>query len=232
MSSSKIIVDRFTALSQIIGRGILYNINYLPDTVLGGISLFALLLQSGPLAILAISLFSVEFLHNGLTTFAGATIPGLKSTSNDVDRCSGHFPGISFERLTQAIVTNGTLKSLSIGFPSFYILFFGVLFGYMMGMSNTYARELEALPQKRAGIYFGLIIMGLLSLLFVIYRIMSGCDSIISVVVAAFLGVAYGYYLEQIIAYNSDRKLTNLMNVPILRDRAVDGKPIYVCKKE
>ena len=52
-----------------------------------------------------------------------------------------------------------------------------------------------------------------------------------SVIIGALVGMAYGYGLEMLIAYLSGRTLTNLMNVPLRRDRAADGKHIYVCKK-
>jgi hypothetical protein len=231
MSTPKTIVDRLTSLSDFTGKAVLYNLNYLPDTILGGIVLFSLLLQSGPLALLGLSLFSLEFVHAGIATLLNNTIPGLKGTSKDVARCSGHFPGISYERVVATLLGSGTLKSLSVEFPSYFMMFFGALFGYMVGMSHTYSRELEGLPQKRASIMAGVILMGLLTFLFLINRTFSGCDSFMSAVVGSLLGGAYGYFMETSIAFASGRALTNLMNTPLITDRASDGKPIYVCKK-
>ena len=231
MSVSKVIMDRLSALSQYTGKGILFNLNYMPDTILGGIVLFSLLLQSGPLALLGLSLFSLEFVHAGVATLLAGAIPGLKGTSKDVARCSGHFPGISYERAVATLLGSGTLKTLSAEFPSYFMMFFGALFGYMLGMSDTYKRELEGLPQKRAGIMAGVIIMGLLTFLFLVNRTVSGCDSFLSVLVGALLGALYGYSMETLIAFLSGRSLTNLMNTPLITDRSADGKPIYVCKK-
>jgi hypothetical protein len=231
MSAPKVLVDRVFALSQFVAKGVLFNLNYLPDTILGGIVLFSLLLQSSPLALLGVSLFSLEFVHAGVGALLVNSIPGLRSASADVERCSGHFPGISFERATALMLSQGTLKHMSVAFPSYYMMFFGALFGYMIAMADTYSPELEGLPQKRIGIYAGVIVMGLLSLMFLIYRIFSGCDSTMSVIIGSLVGMAYGYGLEMLIAYLSGRTLTNLMNVPLRRDRAADGKHIYVCKK-
>jgi len=231
MSGVKTIIDRLTSLSDFTGKAVLFNLNYLPDTVLGGIVLFSLLLQSGPLAVLGLSLFSLEFVHAGIATLLSSTIPGLKSTSTDVARCSGHFPGISYERVVTTLLGSGTLKTLSVEFPSYFMMFFGSLFGYMLGMSHTYSRELEGLPQKRASIMAGVILMGLLTFLFLINRTFSGCDSFISVIVGSLIGLVYGYSMEMMIATASGRSLTNLMNTPLITDRTADGKPIYVCKK-
>jgi hypothetical protein len=73
--------------------------------------------------------------------------------------------------------------------------------------------------------------MGILTLMFLLHRIMSGCDSTFSVIIGALIGLAYGYGMELLVAALSGNTLTNLMNVPLIRDRANDGKYIYVCKK-
>lgn len=231
MSTPKIIVERFSALSQFTSKAFFYNLNYLPDTILGGIVLFSLLLQNPGLGLLGLSLFSLEFVHAGVAAGLAEAIPGLKDSSKDVARCSGHFPGISYERATALLVGEGTLRNLSVAFPSYYMMFFGALFGYMVAMSETYKRELDGMPQKRAGVYAGIVIMGLMTLLFMVYRMTSGCDSLISSTVGLLAGYLYGYGFEMLIAYLSGRNLTNLMNAPLIRDRAVDGKPIYVCAK-
>jgi len=232
MSDFKILIERVTALTQFTAKGVLFNLNYMPDTILGGIVLFALIMQSGPLAILGLSLFSLEFVHAGLAAFLLKAIPGLNEASKDVSRCSGHFPGISYERATSYMLSEATLKSLSVSFPSYYMMFFGALFGYMFAMAQTYERELKAMPQKRAGIFSGVVVMGLLSVMFALYRIGSSCDSVLSVIVGSLTGVLFGYLVESTVAVLSGRDLTNLMNVPLIRDNAVDGKPIYVCKKQ
>ena len=232
MSDFQIIIERVTALTRFTGKGILFNLNYMPDTILGGIVLFALLLQSVPLALLGISLFSLEFVHAGIAAFLSRAIPGLNEAAKDVARCSGHFPGISYERATATLLSEGTLKTLSVSFPSYYIMFFGTLFGYMFAMTQTYEKELEKLPQKRAAVFSGAIVMALLSAMFAIFRIGTGCDTFLSVIVGALFGLLFGFTAEKLIAFLSGRTLTNLMNVPLIRDTAPDGKPIYVCKKE
>jgi hypothetical protein len=73
--------------------------------------------------------------------------------------------------------------------------------------------------------------MGLLAIMFTIYRVFTECDTILSVIVGLFLGFLYGYIMEIVIAMSSDRRMTNLLNIPLISDRAEDGKPIYVCKK-
>ena len=59
---SNLIIKRTQALSQIAYKTFFYNLNYLPDTILGGIILFALLLQSPPLLVLGV--LDVSFVYN------------------------------------------------------------------------------------------------------------------------------------------------------------------------
>lgn len=228
--SLKLIQERLNSLSQFIGKGFLYNLSYLPDTILGGVALFSLLLQSAPLTLLGVSLFSLEFIHAGISSLIVSSIPGLQEPGKDVDRCSGHFPGFSYERAITTLATNGTMKTLGLGFPSYYMMFFGTLFGYMYGLSETYKRELDGMPQRRAAVLAGIVIMGLLTVLFIFYRLLSTCDFFLSVIIGTILGFGYGYGVELVISSLSGRTLTNILNVPLIRDKAADGSPIYVCK--
>ena len=232
MSSAKVVVDRATVIAQSASNAFFFNLNYLPDTILGGLVLFSLLIQSVPLGILAILMLSLEWIHAGSSSFLAEVLPGVHGPSSDVQRCSGHFPGISFERLTTMASQIGTMATMNNGFPSYYMMFFGALFGYMIGMGHTYSLELQGMPQRRIAVQSGVFIMGLLTIMFTIYRIFTGCDNLLSVLIGLFLGLLYGYGMELLIAMFSDRTLTNLMNIPLIRDRAEDGKPIYVCKKQ
>lgn len=231
MSAVKIIVDRVTALGVFSSKAFFYNLNYLPDTILGGIILFSLLLQSIPLGVLGIILFSLEFVHAGTSGFFASIIPGILEPSKDIQRCSGHFPGISYERLTSTLNQVGTLSTLNKGFPSYYMVFFGSLFGYIMGVNQTYSNELKGMPQRNAAVQSGVYLMGILVTMFIFYRIYSGCDSAQSVGVGLLLGLIYGYVIEMFVGNASDRTMTNLLNIPLIRENTIDGKTIYVCKK-
>jgi hypothetical protein len=229
---SNLIIKRTQALSQIAYKTFFYNLNYLPDTILGGIILFALLLQSPPLLVLGVLLMMVEFLHVGISNYFASVVSGTIEASKDAMRCSGHFPGISFERLISMAQQTGSLSILSNGFPSYYMLFMGTLFGYILGMGYTYEKEIEGMPQKRMAVYSGLYIMGVLGIMLIIIRNTSECDSLISILLGSAIGLIFGFLMEVLIAFLSERRLTNLMNIPLIRNRAEDGKPIYVCAKQ
>ena len=231
MSVAKAVIDRVSGLSDFASKAFFFNLNYLPDTILGGIILFALLLQSIPLGVLGVLLFSLEFIHAGTSGFLASIIPGVHEASKDIQRCSGHFPGISYERLTSTLSQVGTLATLNNGFPSYYMMFIGALFGYMIGISNTYSEELNGMPQRRAAVQAGVYLMGVMVTMFIFYRTYTNCDKYISVFVGLLFGSMYGLFMESLISTASDRTMTNLLNIPLIRNKADDGKPIYVCQK-
>jgi hypothetical protein len=44
-------------------------------------------------------------------------------------------------------------------------------------------------------------------------------------------GAFFGLFCVGFLSYISDRRLTNILSFPLIRNRAADGKPIYVCEK-
>jgi hypothetical protein len=44
-------------------------------------------------------------------------------------------------------------------------------------------------------------------------------------------GGLFGLIAVGFLSYISDRRLTNILSFPLIRNRAADGKPIYVCEK-
>jgi hypothetical protein len=53
----------------------------------------------------------------------------------------------------------------------------------------------------------------------------------VSLTVGILAGGLFGLFSVGFLAYISDRRLTNILSVPLIRNRAADGKPIYVCEK-
>ena len=60
---------------------------------------------------------------------------------------------------------------------------------------------------------------------------MFSCENAISLIVGLVAGALVGIFLVGFLAYISDRRLTNILAFPLIRNRAADGKPIYVCEK-
>lgn len=206
-----------------------YNLQVLPDTLTAASILFAVLFQSPPMATLATALVSVTFLHGKMASVLQQVIPGLAKGSTDSYRCSGRFPGISYESLLGLGSRN--FAGSAEAWPSFYSTFVGFLAGWVGTLPALYATEIAAQPQRAASTMGGIAILAVLCLTVMLYRISSGCESFTSTSVGLLAGFLMGLAIVLLVAWLSDRRLTNVLGLPLIRGKAEDGKPIYVCER-
>jgi hypothetical protein len=115
--------------------------------------------------------------------------------------------------------------------PSYYMTFMGFLIAYVGAMPLIYMKELEASPKRHTAVILGLVLLAILVAICVVYRITSECDSILSTVIGLLGGILIGLTFVSFLAYISDRRITNLLSMPLIRSKADDGKPIYVCER-
>lgn len=220
------------SLAGFINTAFKYNLQVFPDTITAGALLFSMLFQSPPLATLGASLVLLNFLHPSIAAFTTRTVSATLGADADPGMCSGHFPGVSYEDLL-SISSERTMGSLNRpGWPSFYSVFMGWLAAWVGALPALYNREIASSPRRMAAATFGLIVLALVLLTALVYRVGSGCDTVFGMLVGIAVGALISGLLVFGLAWISDRRLTNLLNFPLIRGRAGDGKPIYVCKKE
>ena len=94
-----------------------------------------------------------------------------------------------------------------------------------------YQNELKASPKRQASMILGFVVICLVLLTLAVYRLMSECDTPFGMFVGVLVGAVVGFLMVLLLAYLSDRRLTNLLGLPLMRDKAADGKPIYVCER-
>ena len=226
----KSILKELNAFTDFANSGFKYNLQVFPDTVTAAALLFSMLFQSAPFGALTGSLLLLRVLHPVLAGFLTSVLNGTAG-AGDAERCSGVFPGASFERLIGS-ASKGTFGILSSGsWPSFYSTFLGFLAGYIGLLPVVYQEELAASPRRSAATITGLVILALIVLIGVVYRIFSECDTGFGVAVGIFSGVIMGSAIMAFLAYISDRRITNILGFPLIRSRTTDGKPIYVCER-
>ena len=56
-----------------------------------------------------------------------------------------------------------------------------------------------------------------------------GCDEPFGMVLGLVVGAVLGCTFAGVLAYISDRSLTNVLALPLLTSTAADGRPLYVC---
>ena len=101
--------------------------------------------------------------------------------------------------------------------------------GYLGSLTIFYKDELAASPQRSAATNGGLVVAAIVLTMCIVYRLSSGCDDILGVLVGIATGGILGFTLVNLLAYGSNRSLTNVLALPLLTSTAADGKPIYVC---
>ncbi len=212
-------------------EGFKYNLQVLPDVLTSSTLLFAVLFQSPPIAILGTAMILLSFIHSGMAKFLSSVFPDLVSSPSDTTRCSGRFPGVSYERLLGLTRTN-QFGSLSYGeWPSYYTTFVGFLVGWIGALPQIYRQELSASPNTDMSVKLGLIVLTLLCIVVVIFRVSAACESFMSTLIGLSTGFGVGLFIVVIVSYITDRRGTNVLGMPLIRNKSEDGKPIYVCEK-
>lgn len=217
--------DAVLALAGELRDAALLNLQVLPDTLLAGVLLFAMLLQSTPLTALGLSLLLLGLVHGRLAAALAAAIPGLYDVAGGA--CSGRFPAVSLDRAFTLGAAG--VAAVEPGWPSYYATFMGFLGGYVASLPATYAPELRQDVRRAGGVYAGLAVLGALLLLVAAFRLASGCDSGASTLAGLVGGGLLGAALHAFLAWWSDRRWTNLLATPLLRARGSVGAPLYVC---
>lgn len=222
------ILDEFKAFTSFAHSGFKYNLQVFPDTITASTMLFALLFQSPPFAALSGSIVFLNIIHPYIARFFTSFIGGTIARN---DSCEGRFPGVSLSRMIQ-LSSNKKFGSLDdSGWPSYYSVFLGFLTAYAGSMPLLYRQELNASPKRNVATIVGMVVLSLVVFTGILFRMLGGCDSFLSTIVGLLVGGIIGILVILFLSWISDRRLTNILALPLLRNKSADGKPIYVCEK-
>ena len=229
MAANKILQEFYSFLN-FTNDGFKYNLQVFPDTLTASALLFALLFQSPALASFGGSIVLLNILHPHVARFMAAFISGTKDAQN-IAQCSGQFPGLSYERLIGAASSKSFGDLTDTNFPSYYTTFLGFIAAYIGMLPFIYSAELKASQKRQTSTTLGLVTLGLVIATCLVYRIMSSCDSVANALIGVIVGAMLGAFIVGFIAFISERRLTNILGMPLLRNKSADGKPIYVCER-
>jgi len=226
------ILRRVKSFISFANDGFKYNLQTFPDTMTAAAFLFTILFQSPPLGALTGSILALNMIAPMLTKFLSSFVGDSAIVNHESDsRCSGHFPGVSFERILQLTDTKMFSDLDHSGFPSYYALFLGFITAYVGALPIIYSKEIEYSPKRKASTTYGLVVLSLVVTVCALYRIFSTCETPLSLFIGILGGGLFGLLCVLFLSYISDRRLTNILAFPLIRNRAADGKPIYVCEK-
>lgn len=182
------------------------------------------------MAVLGTGMLLVHFIHKGIVSFTRAYIPNMTYDPADYNKCSGRFPGAAYGT-AMSYVREGIFATRSDGWPSYYSTFIGFLVGWIGAIPALYSKELEASPEKKAASAAGLIILIFLTLTLMVYRITSDCEGFMPVSLGLLVGFGIGLLLVTTAAWITDRRGTNILGLPLIRNKVASGQPIYVCER-
>lgn len=206
------------------------EVRLLPDSLLVGTALLALLTQSFSMAIFFLTLVETAGVNYGLQTLAsymdpGRTVPTVKSASPE---CRSGF-------VTTRLDTFSALKcaALSSSFPSPILFFLATASSYVVSSLYSLRDELENLGAEYSSRFY-LSIFATFFLLLAIssYRMMNGCDGLGVATFSLVMGGILGALLVTQNWYLFGKDSINLIGIPLLRERTADKKPIYVCPQK
>jgi hypothetical protein len=211
------------------------QVRLLPDSILFGSFIVALLTQSYSTA-----MFGVAMVEAGV---AGALIQSLftymdlfhtmPSNPEKPQRCVSDYATPSLETLFSICKDKLCGGKIASGVPSYPIYFLATAISYVVSSMYSQKQELEALgPSYSARFYIALFSSFLLLTIVTSYRVFNGCDGLGTVLFTLFLGFLIGALLMVQNTLLLGRDSTNLTGVPLLRERTRDGKPLYICPQK
>jgi hypothetical protein len=217
-------------LGSTIADGFKYNIQVLPDIVASSALLFGILFQSAPMAVFSAAIFTVGFLHKHIAEFVSQVVPGTASSSDLM--CSGQFPGVTFSHLMGLSSAGQFGKLSSQKVPSYYTTLMGFIIGWIGSLPSIYSQEIDASPTKKSATLGGLISLGILAILVIVHRtVVTGCEGFIAVLSGLLIGFGIGILMVFGISSVTERRATNILGLPLLKNKTAEGKPIYVCER-
>lgn len=195
-----------------------------PDSLFIGSAFFALITQNFPLGIFTLAMAEFGMLNR---VFAGL-IGSLQSNERPArpEICKAGIPSPY-----QISVVGQILGETA--FPSGPIFFLGAVITYILSSTLNFQKELEELgntdPEWKTRIPLSFTFSIVFLLLFLAYRVYYECDSLMVTLGSTLFGGIVGFLVYMVHVYLFGRDSINFLGIPLLADRAANGRPLYVC---
>jgi hypothetical protein len=198
-----------------------------PDALFLGSGILGLLTQNFALGVFVLAMAEFGIAHRVLAGIIGSVQGNARQARPEI--CSAGIPS------PYQISAIGQLLGES-SFPSGTVFFLSAVISYTISSTLNFQTELEELGKQEAEWKTRLPLSMIFSCLFIalvsIYRVYYSCDSVFVVLGSLFLGGLAGFIVYLLHVYLFGRDAINFLGVPLLADRAANGKPLYVCAKQ
>jgi len=217
-------------MADYIAAALMYNLQILPESLMTGILILSVVLANPALLAMGAAAAATQLLTGAVGRLIMKMMPDAAARTSSMDMCNTGFVGKSWDRLFRGPDVVENLWHPRV--PSVYMATVGFFAGYGMALQSLYKEEIAAKVMNRASLITTAVITCLLVLTALIFRIASGCESIVGAVGGLLFGFAIGYLGCISLGYATDRRATNLWGIPLLRDRINDGSALYICSKD
>lgn len=206
------------------------SVRLLPDSVVFGAFFLALLTQSYSMTIFAVSLIEASLLGLGIRnffTYADLFHTAPSTTDNRAVCYSGYYTP------TLETLLGFGPGSITSAFPSFPVFLLATASSYVVGTMLDQQKELEALGANYSSrFYIALFAVFFFLSVITMYRLVYACEGLGVLLASVLLGLLIGAGLVFQNIRLLGRDSTNLVGIPLLRERTRDGKPLYVCPQQ
>lgn len=204
---------------------LMYAFQVMPDAIMAGLIVLSILLSNQSLTLLAVGTGLAQLLTGTVGRLLMRLSPDNAELNSSLNSCTGGFLGKSWDSL--------------LGFnpdhlwhpraPSPYMSMLGFLGGFGGAVQQLYKDEIDAGVYPRRTLIATAVLSILLVILAAVFRYLTGCETIMSIIGGLGMGVLLGYFGGIALGYSTSRRATNIWGIPLLRERINGGGPLYVC---
>ena len=207
-----------------IAASLFYNMNILPELLILGNIILAIVLANHAVLAMAIGAIGTNALTGAINGLLASLIPDSAKHTTSMSTCDS---GVFKNPWTNLLY--GTYRTWDARAPSAYLATIGFFVGYGLGLQTMYKEEIDARVISRASLTSTAVVSVLILLTVFLYRIFSGCESVIGAIGGTVLGFILGYLMCVSLGFVTDRRATNIWGIPLLRDRINNGSALYIC---
>lgn len=225
-------MSSYFKLLKSLGSDVLYPafhefMRSLPDSLMLGTGVFAMITQSYPLGVLVIAILELCLVQSIL----GGFIRGVQGGNAEVksDTCTPGIPSPYQISIVGKVLAETT-------FPSGPIFLVSGVLMYCVASAFNFTDELKELsktePEWNIRIPLAVSFSSLFLILFTIWRVYNSCDGAVAALGSVVLGGLFGGLVYLLHVYLFGRDSINFLGVPLLASRAAKGRPLYACAKQ